>query len=122
MADTNHRQLKSVNELIAASEHPITLFSLSWCSYCHAAKQLFRQLNVACRVIELDTGEFREPVLNQRLRKELHQMTGSNTLPQVFIGEESVGGYTDTQAALKSGRLKKLLEPHAITLPAGSSR
>ncbi|TFH70318.1 hypothetical protein E3V39_15160 [Gammaproteobacteria bacterium LSUCC0112] len=122
MTDTKHRDPLSVQELIASSAHPVTLFSLSWCTYCHAAKQLFRQLNVACRVVELDTGEYREPVLNQRLRKELHHMTGSNTLPQVFVGAESVGGYTDTQAALRSGRLKKLLEPYAITLPAGSSR
>ncbi|MDP2283501.1 MAG: glutaredoxin [Pseudohongiella sp.] len=122
MTDNNHRSTQSAQQLITASTQPVTLFSLSWCSYCHAAKQLFKQLNVPFCVVELDTGEYREPALNQRLRKELQQMTGSNTLPQVFIGTESIGGYTDTQAALKNGRLKKLLEPFEITLPAGLNR
>ena len=120
MKDSNDQIPSSVQSLIAASAQPVTLFSLSWCTYCHAAKQLFKQLNVPCNVIELDTGEYREPGLNQRLRHELQQRTGRNTLPQVFIGNESIGGYTDTQAALKSGRLNKLLDSHASTLPAGS--
>lgn len=122
MTDNNSHSQLSIHELLAASTRPVTLFTLSWCSYCQAAKQLLKQLNVPCQLVELDTGEFREPALNQRLRKELQQMTGSNTLPQVFIGDESIGGYTDTQAALKSGRLKKLLAPYQITLSAASNR
>jgi glutaredoxin 3 len=49
----------------------------------------------------------------------LQQLSGSNTLPQVFIGDHAVGGYTDTQAALKSGLLKKLLAAHQISLADG---
>jgi glutaredoxin 3 len=122
MTDNNSIPQLSVKAQLASSKQPVTLYTLSWCSYCHAAKQLLKQLNIPFHLIELDSGEYREPVLNQRLRQELQQLTGSNTLPQVFIGEQSVGGYTDTQAALKSGLLKKMLEPYQIILPGGSSR
>jgi glutaredoxin len=122
MTDNNSSTQHSVKALLASSKQPVTMFTLSWCSYCQSAKQLLRQLNIPFHLIELDSGEYREPVLNQRLRQELQQLTGSNTLPQVFIGEQSIGGYTDTQAALKSGLLKNMLEPYQIILPGGSSR
>jgi len=108
-----------VKDLIASSNHPVTVFTLSWCSYCHAVKQLLKQLGVSFRLIELDTGEYRDAALNQSMRKELQQLSGSNTLPQVFIGDHALGGYTDTQAALKSGLLKKLLAAHQISLADG---
>lgn len=122
MTDNNSSTQHSVKALLASSKQPVTMYTLSWCSYCQAAKQLLRQLNIPFHLIELDSGEYREPVLNQRLRQELQQLTGSNTLPQVFIGQQSIGGYTDTQAALKSGLLKNMLEPYQIILPGGSSR
>lgn len=122
MTDNNSSTQHSVKALLASSKQPVTMYTLSWCSYCQAAKQLLRQLNIPFHLIELDSGEYREPALNQRLRQELQQLTGSNTLPQVFIGQQSIGGYTDTQAALKSGLLKNMLEPYQIILPGGSSR
>lgn len=122
MTDNKPNQPHHIKALLASSDQPVTLFSLSWCSYCHAAKQLMKQLNVSFRLIELDTGKYRDATLNQALRRELQQLTGSNTLPQVFVGEKSIGGYTDTQAALKSGLLKKLLASHQISLPSGLNR
>lgn len=122
MTDNNSSTQHSVKALLASSKQPVTMYTLSWCSYCQAAKQLLRQLNIPFHLIELDSGEYREPALNQRLRQELQQLTGSNTLPQVFIGQQSIGGYTDTQAALKSGLLKNMLEPYQIILLGGSSR
>lgn len=122
MTDNHSSTQHSVKAQLASAKQPVTLYTLSWCSYCHAAKQLLRQLNIPFHLFELDSGEYREPVVNQRLRQELQQLTGSNTLPQVFIGEQSIGGYTDTQAALKSGLLKKMLEPYQIILPGGSSK
>jgi glutaredoxin 3 len=103
--------------LLAQSPTPVTVFTLSWCSYCHAAKRLLRDLNVPFTVIELDTGDFRPAAIHNRLRQDLYDMTGSQTLPQVFIGEIAVGGYTETQAALRSGQLKTLLAAHQIKLP-----
>ena len=109
----------NIKALIASPNQPVTVFTLSWFSYCHAVKQLLKQLGISFRLIELDTGEYRDAALNQSMRKELQQLSGSNTLPQVFIGDHAVGGYTDTQAALKSGLLKKLLAAHQISLADG---
>lgn len=108
----NGREL--IDESIASTEDPVVLFSLSWCSFCRAAKQLLNQAEVRYRLIELDQGEFLEPVRQRQVRERLQQITGSGTLPQLFIGGESLGGYTDMAAALRSGQFLQTLQRHTV--------
>lgn len=98
---------------------PVTVFTLSWCSYCHAVKRLLDSLRVPCHIVELDTGPYLDTHLHQRMRAELRQLSGSQTLPQVFVGRDNIGGYTETQAAARSGQLQTLLAAKgvAITTP-----
>lgn len=110
-------EIPDARHLIAQSQTPVTVFTLSWCSFCHSAKKLLKDLNVPFTVIELDSGDYRPAAVHNRLRQDLFDMTGSQTLPQVFVGDVAVGGYTDTQAALRSGRLKTLLAAHQVNLP-----
>jgi glutaredoxin 3 len=42
-------------------------------------------------------------------RAKLSQRTGMLTFPQVLIGDELVGGFQETLAADRSGRLQQLL-------------
>ncbi len=111
-----------VDLTIADPEHPVTLFSLSWCSYCRAARQLLEQLGIPYRAFELDRGEFLEPHLQSEVRTRLQQLTSSGTLPQLFIGGESLGGYTDTVAARGNGKLAAVLARHAIQTQSPESK
>jgi glutaredoxin len=105
---------ESVDTAISNPQAAVVLFSLSWCSFCHAAKQLLGQVGVQYRVIELDQGEFLEPNLQREVRTRLQEITRSNTLPQLFIGEEGIGGYTETAVAYRTGKLAQLLHKHGI--------
>lgn len=110
-------EVPNASQLLEQSAQPVTIFTLSWCSFCHAAKQLLHDIKVPYAVIELDTGIYKAPDVHNRLRQDLRRLTGSNTLPQLFVGSTAVGGYTDTQAALRNGTLKTLLADHQIQLP-----
>lgn len=94
--------------------HPVVLFSLSWCGFCKSARQLLQQLGVPYHLIELDSGQFPTPVLRE-IRQQLRLKTGSSTLPQLFIGGQSIGGYTETHRAWKQGQLEQLLQQQGIT-------
>ena len=96
---------------------PVTVFTLSWCSYCHAVKSLLDSLRVPYHTVELDTGMYLDSHLHQRMRAELRQVSGSQTLPQVFVGRDNIGGYTETQAAARAGRLQTLLAANGVALP-----
>ena len=117
-APRNGRDL--VDNAISTPQAAVVLFSLSWCSFCRAAKQLLGQIGVEYRVIELDQGEFLEPKLQSEVRGRLKEITHSNTLPQLFIGGEGLGGYTETAVALRSAKLAQILTKHGIasTLPS----
>lgn len=101
--------LDSIDALLDHSPHTVTLFTLSWCGFCHAARNLLQALDIPHHIVELDSGPFAARERHEQLRRQLREMTGSHTLPQVFVGRVAVGGYTETAAASRTGELSKLL-------------
>jgi len=79
----------------------VTLYTTDYCPYCVQAKKLLDKRGVAYDEINLA----RDP----DGRDELVAKTGMMTFPQVLIDGELIGGYTETAAADKSGRLSELL-------------
>lgn len=78
------------------------IYSSAWCGYCRAAKQLFESRQLAFEEILLD----QQP----ELRQQIMQRSGQRTVPQIWIGETHVGGYTDLRALAQSGKLDILLQ------------
>ncbi len=79
----------------------VTLYTTDRCPYCIQAKNLLDKRGVPYHEINLA----RDP----DGRSELVEKTGMMTFPQVLIDGELIGGYTETVAAEKSGRLQELL-------------
>ena len=96
------QSLPSIGAMLTAHNKPVTVFSLSWCSYCHAVKQLLQQSNVPFEEYVLDQGAFANESSHQHLRQQLQHLTNSRTLPQVFVARQTIGGYTETLAAIRS--------------------
>lgn len=44
------------------------------------------------------------------IQRELQQISGQRTVPNVFVKGEHLGGNDDTQEAARSGRLAELLK------------
>ena len=80
----------------------ITIYTAIPCGYCMAAKQFFDARGLTYDEVDL-TG-------NRDERLALMQRTGQRTVPQIFIGETHVGGYTDVRDLDRQGGLKPLLE------------
>uniref|UniRef100_A0A8C5RMN6 Glutaredoxin-2, mitochondrial n=1 Tax=Laticauda laticaudata TaxID=8630 RepID=A0A8C5RMN6_LATLA len=88
----------------AISDNCVVIFSKSTCSYCKMAKKLFQEMNVNYKAVELDRYEN-----GNQFQDILHQMTGSRTVPRVFINGNFVGGATDTQQLHREGKLLPLV-------------
>jgi len=81
---------------------PVTLYTTPFCGYCHAAKRLLAGKGVA--YVEIDVAA------QPQLRAEMVQRAnGRRTVPQVFIGEEHVGGFDDIAALDRAGKLDPML-------------
>jgi glutaredoxin 3 len=79
----------------------ITLYTTDACPFCVRMKQLLDARDVQYEEINL--------ARDADGRAKLSQRTGMLTFPQVLIGDELVGGFQETLAADRSGRLQQLL-------------
>ncbi len=71
------------------------------CSFCRAAKQLLERKGVVYEEIDVTHDD--------DARVWLRQVSGQATIPQIFIGERSVGGYSDLVELDQRGELDALL-------------
>ena len=81
---------------------PIVVYTARPCGYCSHAKSLLNRLNLTFKEIDL-TGDY-------EARQELMQKTGQRTVPQIFVGDVHVGGFTDLRALHSKGELLPLVE------------
>ena len=80
----------------------VQIYTARYCTFCTRAKDLLRGKGVPFE--EIDVTE------DDALRAKLVEMTGGQrTVPQVFIGGQSVGGYADLAKLDRDGRLDALL-------------
>lgn len=78
----------------------VVVYSKDPCPYCVQVKRLLDARSIPYEAIDL-TGD-------TQAIADLSARTGMFTLPQVFIDGELVGGFQETAAADKSGKLKEL--------------
>jgi glutaredoxin 3 len=79
----------------------VVMYTTPWCGYCAAAKELLRSKGVEFEDINVDT--------DAALRQEMMDKSNGRTVPQIFINNEPVGGYTDIVALEEQGKLESLL-------------
>lgn len=81
------------------------MFSKSYCPYCQYTKDLFNNMSVNAKVIELDQVDNGDDI-----QRALQVISGQRTVPNVFVKGQHLGGNDDTQAAARNGKLKQMLE------------
>jgi glutaredoxin 3 len=79
----------------------VKMYSMPSCGYCSAARRL-----LATKGVEVEDIDIRQ---QPRLRQEMEQLSGGQTVPQIFINDSPVGGYDDIAALDVNGELDKLL-------------
>jgi glutaredoxin 3 len=80
----------------------VIIYTTRFCPYCVRARNLLDAKSVPYHDIAVD----REP----QLRREMMVKSGRNTVPQIWIGEQHIGGFDDLHLLERQGRLDELLE------------
>ena len=81
----------------------VIMYCTRFCPYCISADRLLTHKGVAINKIPVDN--------DMEMWHKMEQLSGRNTVPQIFIGDYHVGGYDDLAALERSGELDQLLEP-----------
>jgi glutaredoxin 3 len=79
----------------------VTLYTTRVCPYCIAAKRLLSARGIPYTENDVSNDETK--------RAWLVQATGRRTVPQIFIGEQAIGGYDELAALDQSGKLAEML-------------
>jgi len=75
----------------------VTVLTSPTCSYCHAAKSLLKQQGVDYQEVDL--------FKNEKLGQELLIKSGQRTVPQIFINEKPIGGFTELSQLVSNNKL-----------------
>jgi glutaredoxin 3 len=79
----------------------IIMYTTNWCPYCERARRLLSAKGAAFQEIDVESSPER--------RAEMLSRSGRRTVPQIFIGEQHVGGSDDLAALDSAGKLDPLL-------------
>lgn len=80
----------------------VTMYLTATCPYCQSAERLLAEKGAT------DVEKIRVDVHPER-RAEMMQRSGRRTVPQIWIGEQHVGGCDDLHDLEREGRLDALL-------------
>ena len=107
-----------VDEVLGDASLPVVLFALEWCEFCWAVRKLFAAYGIPYRSVDLDSVAFQARDRGGKIRAVLRARLGTNTIPQVFVGGEHIGGCTETFDAWLNGTLQQKLAANAAPFDA----
>ena len=88
--------------------HTVTLYTTRFCPYCVRAKAVLDQKGVNYTEIAVDN--------DPGLRREMVTRSGATSVPQIWVGEEHIGGCDEMLLLERQGLLDGLIE-RALAAP-----
>jgi glutaredoxin 3 len=79
----------------------VVIYTTRTCAYCGRAKDLLKSKGIAFS--EVDVSE------DDATREWLFRASGQRTVPQIFINDQSVGGFQELCALNRKGELERMV-------------
>ncbi len=79
----------------------IRLYGTEHCGYCLAARMLLKKKGVEFEDIPVGG--------DPAMRRQMRELGGGRTVPQIFIDDTPIGGFDELCALDKSGELDRML-------------
>jgi len=79
----------------------VTVYTRPFCGYCAHALSVLK--DKGADFTEIEAG------MDAKLRKEMVDRSGRTTFPQIFIGDQHIGGCDDMVALDQAGKLDGML-------------
>jgi glutaredoxin 3 len=75
----------------------IVMYESDWCGFCRAARRLLDSKGWSYESLNVDG--------NAPLRAKMQEITGRTSVPQIFFGDQHIGGFDDIAALEQDGEL-----------------
>lgn len=80
----------------------VVVYTTRWCPYCIRAKGLLNSKNISFEEIPVDG--------DRALREDMARRAGRTSVPQIWIGDQHIGGCDELYALERAGRLDPMLQ------------
>ncbi len=87
----------------------VTIYVTTYCAFCGAAKRYMDSMGIEYRSVDANDAA---------TRMWLVEETGRRTVPQIFVGPHSIGGFQEMQALDRKGGFRPLLDEQQIAYEA----
>ena len=74
----------------------VVVYTTNYCPYCAAAKKFLNSKKVDFEEIDVSQDD--------AMRDKLVQLSGQETVPQIFVDGKSIGGYEELVEYYRSGK------------------
>lgn len=91
---TRHKEIRDLAH--------VTIYTRPFCGYCARALRVLGEKGAD--FTEIEAG------MDPEKRKEMMERSGRSTFPQIFVGDQHIGGCDDMMALDAQGKLDALLE------------
>lgn len=85
-------------------DNPVLMYSTGFCVYCVKAKGLFETMKINPFIVYLD----KDPD-GDEISVALYEITGQDTVPNIFIGGKHIGGFSQLLNGIKIGSVQSEL-------------
>lgn len=75
----------------------VVIYTTRFCPYCIRARRLLKKKGIEFEEVRVGS--------DNELWEKMEELSGRNTVPQIFINNQPVGGYDDIVALNKIGEL-----------------
>ncbi len=121
-AEARPEALDYVERIVTDADQPVVMFALEWCEFCWSVRRMFAAAGIAYRSVDLDSVAYQTDNLGGDIRAALLKITGTPTIPQIFVGGRHLGGATETFDAFNDGSLKATLSDLGVAFDAAMDR
>ena len=106
--------IDEVKHVLGENKHQVVMFSLEWCEFCWSVRKMMTQCGIPFITIDLDSVAYQENERGGKILEVLKQQNNWDTIPQLYVGDQFMGGATDFFDACKDGSLEPLLTKQRI--------
>jgi len=79
----------------------IVMYGSEYCSYCMAARMLFKKKGIDVEEISVSDDPARF--------QEMQERSGNRSVPQIFVNDNAIGGFDELYSLEQSGDLDQLI-------------
>ena len=102
--------VQEVDAILADNGDKVVMFALEWCEFCWSVRRMMAECEIPCVAVDLDSVAYQQGDRGGKILEVLRQRNDWDTIPQIYVGDEFVGGATDIFDYGRAGKLERKLD------------